>query len=80
MALHLGNCSKGLRDFIFCSNFRCWEIDTFGKGVKIQSTAADYCSYLPDADNSTITSERILAEVAEPFFSPATKNCIEFAT
>jgi heptosyltransferase II len=38
------------------------EINTFGTGAKIVSTAADYCSYRPDADNSTITAKRIFAE------------------
>ncbi len=38
------------------------EINTFGMGAKIASTSPDYCSYRPDADNSTITAERILIE------------------
>ena len=38
------------------------EINTFGTGGKIASTSPDYCSYRPDADNSTITADRILVE------------------
>src|SRR5690606_9577095 len=30
------------------------EIELYGLGAKVVSTAADYCSYAPDADNSTI--------------------------
>lgn len=36
------------------------EINTFGSGLKIASSAPDYCSYLPHADNSTITADRLL--------------------
>ncbi|MES2974070.1 MAG: glycosyltransferase family 9 protein [Pseudomonadota bacterium] len=35
------------------------EIDVFGRGVKVASSAADYCSYRPDADNSSIVAERL---------------------
>lgn len=37
------------------------EIELFGLGEKVVSTAADYCSYRPDTDNSTITPERLAA-------------------
>ena len=36
-------------------------ITAHGRGEKIVSTAADYCSYRPDADNSTLTTERLVA-------------------
>ena len=36
------------------------EIDLFGRGVKVQSTAPDYCSYHPNADRSTLTTERLV--------------------
>jgi len=39
------------------------EIELYGLGQKVVSTAPDACSYRPDADNSTITPER-LAEAA----------------
>lgn len=35
------------------------EIDLFGRGEKVVSTAPDYCSYQPDADTSTLTVERL---------------------
>jgi heptosyltransferase-2 len=36
------------------------EIGVFNTGVKVESLSNDYCSYRPDADNSTITAKRIL--------------------
>jgi heptosyltransferase-2 len=36
------------------------EIDLFGRGSKVQSTASDYCSYQPGADRSTLTTERLV--------------------
>ncbi|MBK8978383.1 MAG: glycosyltransferase family 9 protein [Planctomycetes bacterium] len=49
------------------------EIELFGLGEKIASTAPDYCSYRRDADNSTITAElvadavvRVLRTVRRP--------------
>lgn len=35
------------------------EIELYGLGQKVWSTAPDYCSYTPDADNSTLTARRI---------------------
>ncbi len=37
------------------------EIELFGLGEKVQSTAPDYCSYKRDADTSTLTPERLVA-------------------
>lgn len=39
------------------------EIELYGLGCKVESTAPDYCSYEWDADNSTITPERLCAGV-----------------
>lgn len=36
------------------------EIELYGLGQKVVSTAPDYCSYRPDTDNSTITPERLV--------------------
>jgi len=36
------------------------EIELYGLGEKVQSTSADYCSYRPDADNSSLSIERLL--------------------
>lgn len=40
------------------------EIDDYGLGRKIKSSMFDYCSYRKDADNSTITAEKIFIELA----------------
>ncbi|MCY2960239.1 MAG: glycosyltransferase family 9 protein [Planctomycetota bacterium] len=37
------------------------EIELYGLGEKVWSTAPDYCSYRPDADNASITPERLAA-------------------
>lgn len=39
------------------------EIELYGRGEKVESTAPDYCSYRFDADNSTITVPRLAAAV-----------------
>ncbi|MCH7722444.1 MAG: hypothetical protein IIC76_03750 [Bacteroidetes bacterium] len=59
LALHLAIAQK-IPNLSFYAPTSAAEIDTFGTGVKIKSTSEDYCSYKPDADNSTITNERIL--------------------
>jgi heptosyltransferase II len=41
------------------------EIELFGRGAKVKSTSLDYCSYLKDADRSSLTVERIGAAVLE---------------
>lgn len=35
------------------------EIELYGLGLKVCSSAPDYCSYQPDADNATLTPERL---------------------
>lgn len=35
------------------------EIELYGLGEKVRSTGPDYCSYKPDADNRTVTAERL---------------------
>ncbi len=37
------------------------EIELYGLGEKVCSTAADYCSYRAEADNASITTERLSA-------------------
>jgi heptosyltransferase-2 len=37
------------------------EIELYGRGEKVVSSAPDYCSYRPDADSSTLTAETIAA-------------------
>jgi heptosyltransferase-2 len=36
------------------------EINTFGLGEKVTSLSPDYCSYGPNADNTSLTADRIL--------------------
>lgn len=58
LALHLAVA----RDVAVCAFFAptsAAEIELYGRGEKLQSTAADYCSYRADADNATITVERL---------------------
>lgn len=60
LALHLA-ISQKVPTVSFYSPTSAVEIDTFGAGIKIVSTSPDYCSYRTDADNSSITAERILS-------------------
>ena len=39
------------------------EIELYGRGEKVASTAPDYCSYRADADDSTLTPERLAEAV-----------------
>lgn len=39
------------------------EIELYGRGEKIRSTSPDYCSYRREADNTTITTARLLESV-----------------
>ena len=45
--------------FLFFTVTSSAEIDNFGNGCKIISDSPDYCSYKNNADNSTITSEKL---------------------
>lgn len=60
LALHLA-VAQGVKNLSFYAPTSAAEIGTFGTGVKLVSLAGDYCSYRPDADNSTITADRIMA-------------------
>lgn len=57
-ALHLAIAQKK-PTLSFFSQGPPWEIETFGTGEKVLSTAKDFCSFRKDADNSTITMERL---------------------
>lgn len=59
LALHLGIAQR-VPFLAFFSPTSAAEIDDFGLGLKLESTAPDYCSYRADADNSTITTARML--------------------
>jgi heptosyltransferase-2 len=43
------------------------EIELYGLGEKVWSTAPDYCSYRVDADNSSITAARLLPALRRTF-------------
>ena len=58
LALHLA-ISQRIPSCSFFSPTSASEIGTFGTGVKLVSLAGDYCSYNPNADNSSISAERI---------------------
>jgi heptosyltransferase II len=62
LALHLA-IAQDVAFTAFFSPTSAAEIDDWGIGTKVVSTAPDYCSYRKDADNSTITAERILQAI-----------------
>jgi ADP-heptose:LPS heptosyltransferase len=71
LALHLG-IAQGVPFTAFFSPTSAVEIDDWGIGTKVLSTAADYCSYRKDADNTTITADRILEAMGRnPRLRPA---------
>ena len=59
LAMHLA-IAQQVPTLAFFSPTSAAEIDDFGLVAKIVSTAADYCSYKKDADNSSITAMRLL--------------------
>jgi heptosyltransferase-2 len=59
LALHLG-ISQRVPFVSFFSPTSAAEIDGFGLGIKVISTSSDYCSYRRDADNSSITADRLM--------------------
>ena len=61
LALHLA-IAQNIPSLSYYAPTSLPEINTFGAGAKIASLSPDYCSYHPDADNSTITAERLLPE------------------
>jgi heptosyltransferase II len=66
LALHLA-VAQDVPFTAFFSPTSAVEIDDWGFGTKVVSTAPDYCSYRKDADNTTITADRIMeALVANP--------------
>ena len=60
LALHLG-IAQHIPFVAFFSPTSAAEIDDFGLGVKVTSTTPDYCSYKSNADNSSLTAERLIA-------------------
>ncbi len=62
LPMHLA-ISQNVPTIAFFSPTSASEIDSFGCVHKIASTAADYCSYRSNADNSTITAARLMDAV-----------------
>lgn len=60
LALHVG-ISQDVRILAFFAPTSAAEIELYGLGEKVWSTAPDYCSYRTDADNSSVTPERLAA-------------------
>jgi len=62
LALHLA-IAQDVPFTAFFSPTSAAEIDDWGIGTKVASTAPDYCNYRKDADNSTITADRIIEAI-----------------
>lgn len=62
LAMHLG-IAQHIPFTAFFAPTSAAEIDTWNLGSHVVSTAPDYCSYRKDADNTSITAERILAAI-----------------
>jgi heptosyltransferase II len=75
LALHLA-IAQNVPFTAFFSPTSAAEIDDWGIGTKVVSTAGDYCSYRKDADNSSITAERILEAIRQ---NPRTKKSSEMS-
>lgn len=74
LALHLA-IAQGIPFTAFFSPTSAAEIDDWGIGTKVASTAPDYCSYRKDADSSTITADRLIEAVARnPRMSNGSRN------
>jgi heptosyltransferase-2 len=63
LALHVG-IARRVPILVFFAPTSAAEIELYGRGEKVESTAPDACSYRPDADTSTLTVER-LADAAQ---------------
>jgi heptosyltransferase-2 len=62
LCLHLA-VAQQIPTVAFFSPTSAAEIENLPYLRKLKSLSEDCCSYMPDADNSTITSERIMCEV-----------------
>lgn len=58
LALHMATARK-VPVLAFFAPTSAAEIELYGRGQKVQSTAPDRCSYAVDADTSTLTVERL---------------------
>ncbi|MBI5361877.1 MAG: glycosyltransferase family 9 protein [Planctomycetes bacterium] len=60
LALHMA-VAEDVPVVVFFAPTSAAEIELYGRGEKVVSTAPDYCSYKPDADNTSLTTPRLLA-------------------
>ncbi|MEW6074494.1 MAG: glycosyltransferase family 9 protein [Planctomycetota bacterium] len=58
LALHVA-IARRVKVLAFFAPTSAAEIELYGRGEKVASTAPDSCSYRPDADTSTLTVERL---------------------
>lgn len=70
LALHIA-IARSVPIVSFFSPTSAAEIELYGLGEAVRSTAPDYCSYRPDADNATVTAERLAAAVGRVLGSTA---------
>lgn len=62
LALHVANARR-VPVVAFFAPTSAAEIELYGRGEHVVSTAPDYCSYRSDADTSSLTPERIASAV-----------------
>jgi heptosyltransferase-2 len=64
LAMHLA-ISQRVPTLAFFAPTSAQEIDAFGVLAKLTSTSPDYCSYRKDADNCSITADRLIRQAAK---------------
>lgn len=64
LAMHL-SIAQGIKTLAFFCPTSASEIDDFGVVNKLISTDSDYCSYSANADNSSITADRIFDAIKD---------------
>ena len=64
LALHMANARR-VPILAFFAPTSAAEIDVYGRGVCVASTAPDYCSYAKDADTASLTVERLAPPALE---------------
>lgn len=62
LAMHIA-IARDVPLVVFFAPTSAAEIELYGLGEKVWSTAPDYCSYRVDADNSSITAARLLPAI-----------------
>ena len=73
LAMHIG-VAMDVPCVAFFAPTSAAEIELYGLGTKVVSTAPDYCSYAKDADNESITVERLVVATMSVLESSAGKR------